>query len=751
MQGLWSRAAARLPSSCRCNACLRTYANGVASRPATTTSRRGLRVGNAVTALYSSIFAGAAIADAKAKQKRRQEWDDKIAAVQEEVDELVDEERRLLEALSIRKPRQSIINLQSRHYSTSSRPAAFETRNLRGSHSLASRALRDEEPLEPTRIDDYISRKEWRSSGVPGGSNPALSTPFAEEDMIHEHATTEKPQVQERNQEEIDDEEMDNLDYGFAEDVANMSRSIPRPDPDFIWERSRITRIKAIQKLAVQQLVYRLLLRPSIVHDYSGLPVEYKLDESEGRSPSILLRRLQAVRRRLYSLKYVKESTFDDLMQNVGIEELDRMRREVRERYDTLLKQDVQQYVKGKMPLQKLLMRVADNFMACEEPDRPHAFALLINAFSKTHQNDLADLVLKCLIPNLFQFSTPLIINIISHFRKTKNLKDFDLFLQMLRGDGGYSVNLRTTWQKKTVNGIMITVPPMSSFNPVILTSVIKATLRFDQPEKAEAYMHIAHAHGFVDNFATLSAFLRFYSVRKDFKSGSSTLLRSLKFIVSSSDFEEKRVARLILYMADFCASCDRDDLSDMLIHAAIRSGFDYSTAHRPGETSTTSYLTKTHNKWQQAQDDLGIEPSEQERKPSLNEKCAVFAAMTEEKISHSQLKSTNNGVPDPRYAVQDAYARSKYIKLQSDSNNIDNTTKIPLSAVPPPPTSQPSSDLPLKPSLDSSSELKSLRSQLDVLYLRIEELSSVNNRTASTESEKGAAKGAVASSVTDR
>ncbi|OKL56307.1 hypothetical protein UA08_08435 [Talaromyces atroroseus] len=701
MQGLWSRATARLPSSsCRCHACLRTYVNGVASRP-TSTNRRGLRVANAVTTLYSSIFAGAAIADAIAKRKRRQEWDDKIAAVKEEVNELVDEERRLLEVLSIRELRHtgSTVATQTRLYSTSSRPIRA-ARGLRESHSLVS-------PAKDMVDDSNTAGKEGPSNDVP--INPEITTPAEDAEIDASPA-----QATESTLKDVNDEEVENIEYDSMDNFADINNVIPRPEPDFIWERSSITRIKAIQKLAVQQLVYRLLVRPAIVHDYSGLPVDYQMDDALNRTPSNLLRRLQAVRRRLYSLKYIKDSPYDDLMQNLGIEEVDVMRRYVRERYDAFLKQDIQQYLSGKLSLQKLLMQVADNLLSCEEPDRPFAFALLISAFSRTHQNDLADLVLKCLIPNLFQLSTPLIIDIITHFRKTKNLKDFDLFLQMLRGEGGYHVNLRKTWQKKTVNGITITVPPMSSFNPIILTSVITATLRFDQPEKAEAYMHVARANGFVDNFATLSAFLRFYSVRKHYKSGLSTLSRALTFIVSSSDLEESRIARLILYMADFCACCGRDDLFSTLVHAAVQSGFDCNHAQRPG--ASTSYLAASYRRWRQTQEKLAIEgPEQQQEERPLSEKCATFVALTGERISQLQREAhgVNSTVSTTHlyHELQDAHRRLTHAGLQqADFDN--SNSKRPHT----------SSDQP------DSSELKSLRSQLEVLYLRIEQLSSSNS-----------------------
>jgi hypothetical protein len=687
---------------------LRTYVNGVATHPSAA-SRRGLRTANAVTALYGSIFAGAAIADAMAKRRRRQEWDDKIAAVQEEIDELMDEERRLLEVLSARKPRQlSNTAIQFRSHHARNHMGSIETRNAQ---LLANRAFSTKVPIAESSVDDYMDENNWTTIGQEVDIGKAAS---AEETL------------NESNRKEDIDEEADEVDYEALEDgLSTMNIIVPRPEPGFLWEQSSIIRIKAIQKLAVQQLVYRFMLRPSVAHDYSGLPVDYRLDDPSGAQPSVLLSRLRGVRRRLYSLKYIRNSEYDDLMTNLHLEELETIRSD-RERYDFLLKQDIEQYAKGKISMQMLLMRVSENLSACEEPDRPETFALLINFFTKSHQNDLSDMVVKCLVPNLFKLSTPLIIAVISYFRKTKNLKDFDLFLQMLRGEGGYPVNLRTTWVKQNVNGITVTVPPVGSFSPLLITSVITATLRFDQPEKAEAYMQVARALGFFDNMATLSAFLKFYGIRNDFESGSSTLVRALNFMVSSSEFKEERISRLVLCMAEFSVRCGRYNLCATLIEAAVHSGFDCGLAHIPENSeSESNYLLGTHKKWKRAQKKYAAEFSRQQELP-LHEKCTKFADLTAAKIIQLQHKATryDNDLtptisPDLLDDPQNSQPMSKYVKLRSDTHANKTSPTHKLTAGYPP-----------------SVKIKNLRAQLEYLHQRIDDLSLSEGRNVSKEDD---------------
>jgi hypothetical protein len=591
-----------------------------------------LRVGNAVTALYSSIFAGAAIADAKAKRKRLDEWTDKIAAVKEEVDELIDEERRILEVLSARNPSHT---LRSRLYDTFSRSAPVTSTNsfhgrphprllgARAGHTQGNLAQR------------FIST----NTGLTNGDIKSTDVSHAAGEASVQEA------LGEHLEEELGEDDNEGGDLKYSEDLP-----IKRPEPDFTWEQESIVRTKAIQKLALQQLVYRLILRSSVIHDYGGEPVNYNLDESMEQPPNVMLIRLRAIRRRLYSLKYHRAANYDDLMQNIGIEEFDEQRRELREKHDIRMNRDIEQYLQGKMHIQELLFAVADNFLSCSEPDRTSIFTALIFAFSKTHQNDLVDTLLHCLIPNMFHISTPLIITTLAHFRKTKNLKDFDQYLQMLRGQGGYTPNLRTLWSEMTINGIRITVPPLNSYNPVMITSLVTASLRFDQPEKAAAYLQVARSQGFMDNFDTLSAYLRFYSTRRDLQNGLSTILTALEFLTASTSLEERRVTRLILYMIDFCNNCNQEDLAVTLIHAALRSGIDCNVGYRKGR-----FLSSTFQKWRTAQEHYKLRDQEQ----PLPEKCAGFAAMVLPMILH--LRETYRAIP-PR-DLNESYSKVKFNK----------------------------------------------------------------------------------------
>jgi len=84
MQTLWSRAA-QPKCTCRCSSCLSFAASALSRRTTTATGRRRLKFGDAFTVFYSSIFATAAIVDAKHKDDRRKELDGAITEVKKEL------------------------------------------------------------------------------------------------------------------------------------------------------------------------------------------------------------------------------------------------------------------------------------------------------------------------------------------------------------------------------------------------------------------------------------------------------------------------------------------------------------------------------------------------------------------------------------------------------------------------------------------------------------------------------------------
>ncbi|KAI5288014.1 hypothetical protein KEM55_009194, partial [Ascosphaera atra] len=85
-----------------CSTVAHASTGAVAGGQAAAASRR-LMKGNAVTGLYSTIFAVAVLLDIGAKDRHVKEWEKQLAAVKAEMLELQVEEARLLHSLEARR------------------------------------------------------------------------------------------------------------------------------------------------------------------------------------------------------------------------------------------------------------------------------------------------------------------------------------------------------------------------------------------------------------------------------------------------------------------------------------------------------------------------------------------------------------------------------------------------------------------------------------------------------------------------
>ncbi|EAW13033.1 uncharacterized protein ACLA_014700 [Aspergillus clavatus NRRL 1] len=562
MQGLWSRVAPT-KSSCRCVSCLSTSASALTSRTTTAASKKRLRLGNSVTALYTSIFAAAALADANAKDKRRHEWAEKIAAVQEEVNELVDEEHRLLEAIQARRKR-TVSNgaLQMRSFSSLGSFPVPTIPSRRSIHTTRDLRLDQSSQLVEDVADPESSNRLIQSSIFAQRSQTLENIEMEQHNRLVRNMMPE-------NEDDLEDEAPIS-EHGFFLDGSDIPK----------WLSGDAVRQKAIRKLALKQLAIRLLLRQSIAHNYAGVPMMYTADfDLPQLNFAELLAELNTLRRRIRLLKTNESAFYDDLAKELRVQPIKEMQQE-REKLDNEMERDISLFFRDKMSLPELLLRFANNLLQSTDPDRSYCMKLMILAFTKTHQTDLVELILKTILPHKFPLNSSLIISILTFFRKTKNLKGFDSFLEMLRGDG-YPVDLGrlSFYKRQVVNGVEITVPPVSSANPVIYTTLVTAALRFDQPDRADAWLQAGRQHGLADDFSTLYAYLKFNAIRADWRNGVYTLRRSLAFLTSTSLHSQRHVERLIVLMVQLCDTCGKWEVSDALISAAINSGFDWASA----------------------------------------------------------------------------------------------------------------------------------------------------------------------------
>jgi hypothetical protein len=181
-----------------------------------------------------------------------------------------------------------------------------------------------------------------------------------------------------------------------------------------------------------------------------------------------------------------------------------------------------------------------------------------------------------------------------------------------------------------------IIVPPLNSSNPVIYAALIGAALRFDQPERADAWLQAARGGGFFDSWETLFTYLRFYSLRKDWEKGANVLKRAVTYLVSSTDHRIESVERLLARMVGLCDSCDRLEASNVLVKAAVHSGFDPKLLSR--QTDSAPFVNPDAVRWFKAAKQT---PKENLDRP-LWQKCYDFGNTFGEYLSQIEVPAEN-------------------------------------------------------------------------------------------------------------
>ncbi len=159
MQTAWSRSL-RPQSTCRCISCTKSLPSTLSRRTTTGIARKRFTASDAFSLLLGPVLGGALIADTKAKDKRRREWDEKIAAVQAEVEQM---RQSGFKPFTIRRRNLRRLPALSRSYSSvaAASVAVADDGDSIGAvdHSSAPEPLRHD--LEPASTPVACSHDVW--------------------------------------------------------------------------------------------------------------------------------------------------------------------------------------------------------------------------------------------------------------------------------------------------------------------------------------------------------------------------------------------------------------------------------------------------------------------------------------------------------------------------------------------------------------------------------------------------------------
>ncbi|KAI5287916.1 hypothetical protein KEM54_005629 [Ascosphaera aggregata] len=584
----------------------RTTTNAV-TRGETTAANRRLIKGNVVTAFYSTIFAVAVLFDIQMKEKQVEQWKKQLDTAKAEMLELQIEEARLLKNLALRRRvKQLALPMQRRQYSTQASGPQFVR-------------------------SGFMKRSTTKQSAVPTMSTTSSKSAYANDAPKSASNTESRTVVSSSGSISMPQDISEILDFGSNEagDIFRKENGGSNRD----LSAGNALREGAIQRLATRQLAIKLLLRPRIAHAYGSTPPEDHVELNLPRSTTgELLDELTRIKRRILQLKYHRHATYDDIIEDMTMSQREQARKE-REQLAQELHDLFEEYFAHRLKLTDLVLMVSQNLLSSEGPISSATVELLITQFTRARQNDITNMVLETLLPNKFYITIPIIVSAINYFNKSRDLHGFDGFMRFLQGLSS-PINMPVLWRTVCVHGIEVAIPS-NCRHPYIMNALVAAALSFDQPQKADAWLHLMRETGYTEGPEVLGSYLRYYSITPNWNKGRHILLRSVAYLLSTVSFTRPTAERLILYMIILCNCCGQHELSYEIVTAAAKNGLDWRAAHNERDTRLSVRLAM--RQWS-----IALEKAQHTNNPDtpLDERCYNFARSIETPVRTAVMKN---------------------------------------------------------------------------------------------------------------
>jgi hypothetical protein len=166
---------------------------------------------------------------------------------------------------------------------------------------------------------------------------------------------------------------------------------------------------------------------------------------------------------------------------------------------------------------------------------------------------------------------------ILTELARRKHVQKFDGLMRDLTMSPSVLNMPRWTWER--VNDVQVPVPV--SHHPALLITLVHCALRFDQPQKAEAWSEILRKTWVNINDPTqrtpLSRFftnwMRYYEVQGNWRKGLAWLDAAQKWIISIASFDMYSLQRLAVGMLSLCFACGKAQEYEEILSAAVDSG----------------------------------------------------------------------------------------------------------------------------------------------------------------------------------
>lgn len=526
MQTLWSRAA-QPKCTCRCSSCLSFAASALSRRTTTATGRRRLKFGDAFTVFYSSIFATAALVDAKHKDERRKELDGAMTEVKKDLKDLEERERIRAESAG---------------------GISCETGDLLDRRKPK---WRDVVKLRPEDVDDRWTIRNLASTIIPPDLQQQLSDAQIEQILTS-------------------DQLLELLGEGWKVHPARkgFTRNGHCP-PEVTVKSLREYSSKKLRtfELSVAKLVLRFIGHLSSVRDQ---------EHPNGRSPQEVSNGAAITRREL-APKIATMNQYLQKMRDHGEPtqkyprdwparpsyDRDSLSPDDQRRLNEAISNIFEEHNRSKNYVLMLENLCSVLLLATSPPD-VSTYNLLLTHLTRLQQNDLVKMVLESFHESKIRPNEITISATLKFYTLTNDRRGFQGYVSRLRGRNGGLILARPDIEitdaaegRLTVaNGKVIQEPPK---NHHVFGALINGTLKFSGVKQGIKVYYEMLKEGWEPNILILTAILRRCNLNRDWVGGFAVW----QHIKKSSEYISDRA---YLWMLQLCRAHNRQEIYDEIL-----------------------------------------------------------------------------------------------------------------------------------------------------------------------------------------
>ena len=566
--------------TCNCTAYTRTLAGAISRRIGSAPAPKRLRLADAFALLLTPVFATAFVADAKWKDRRRQEWESKIAEVENELERLRCQEGQIL------------CSLRLGPFPTGRRP--FQTRSY--SSSAQTSLIGDENDAEEQNAKLAVSSQELRED---------VETPIWSDDADGPY-TLEPPEV------------------GAGVEEQDGYTNVPLGG-DLLAAARRLERLAAI-KLALGMLA----------HIHVGPRPQWRELDSVFDIPPELTNDLEGIAK---SLQQVRRS-LARLQTAAGLAPPFRYPRPSQAEIDKGIIELSTNFQSGAFPVPELVKRISLVLLRSEEAPSSRAYGSLIRSLSAAKLKDLTSLTMAAVFDARLALSNSMLFTLFIQFGKLRDVKRLEQFMWYLQNPD-FKERLLSRWTWREVGGIRIPYP--SPHNPKLLCALIYAALQCSQPHRAEAWAEVLSEEEvpIEDAFYISFHFLQYYTIYRDWNRGKEWLMIALDWCVALPLFKIVDLQRTIHAMLEFCVRCDKQEVYKAILHSAVRARVGISQTLRPFckyPDTKNDRCVGIRREWQRLHN--SVPKCAEDAYPDL-EKARVFSSLVHSNLTRLQWEVT--------------------------------------------------------------------------------------------------------------